>query len=43
MMNGKYNVGFEVFTAVIMKSTDFWDVMLCSLIEIHWHFERTVN
>jgi hypothetical protein len=23
-------VGFEVFTVVVMKSINFWDVMLCS-------------
>lgn len=43
MMNEKYNVGFEVFTIMIMNSTGFWDVMLCSLVEIHWHFDRTIN
>jgi hypothetical protein len=42
-MSEVYDVGLEVFTAIIMKSTIFWDVMLCSLVEIHWHFERTVN
>jgi hypothetical protein len=27
-----YDVGFEILTAVTMKSTIFWDVMLCSLV-----------
>jgi hypothetical protein len=25
-------VGFEVITAVVMKSYIFWDIMLCSLL-----------
>jgi hypothetical protein len=33
-------VGFEVFTAVTVKSTVFWDVILCSLVEVQ-HFGGT--
>jgi hypothetical protein len=28
-------VRFEVLIAVTMKCTSFWDVVLCSLIEVH--------
>jgi hypothetical protein len=28
--NIENHVGFEVFTAVVMKSIIFWDMMLCS-------------
>jgi hypothetical protein len=31
-------VGFEVLTAVTMKSTVFWDVMPCSLVQVYWCF-----
>jgi hypothetical protein len=27
------NVGFEVLTAVVMKSTIFWDIKLCSRLK----------
>jgi hypothetical protein len=29
-MNNDQNVGFEVLTAVVMKSSTFWDIMSCS-------------
>jgi hypothetical protein len=28
-------VGFGVLTAAITRSTVFWDVMTCSLVDIH--------
>jgi hypothetical protein len=28
-------VGFEVLTVVVMKSTSFWDIMLCSLLKVN--------
>jgi hypothetical protein len=28
----KQGVGFEVLTAVVMKSANFWDITLCSLL-----------
>jgi hypothetical protein len=31
----------EVLTAVVMKSTVFWDIMLCSLLKVSRHFEGT--
>jgi hypothetical protein len=31
----KYNVGFEVLTAVVMKSSIFWDVMPCSPLKVN--------
>jgi hypothetical protein len=35
------NVGFEVLTAVVMKSTIFWDMTLCSPLKINRRFGRT--
>jgi hypothetical protein len=32
LFNYRNNVGFEVFTAVVMKSIIFWDVTPCSLL-----------
>jgi hypothetical protein len=34
---------FEVLAAVTLKSTFFWDVMPCSLIEILWHLGGTYS
>jgi hypothetical protein len=34
-------VGFEVFTAVIMKSTIFWDITLCSPLSVNRSFGAT--
>jgi hypothetical protein len=34
-----FNSGFEVLTVVITKSTIFWDVIPCSLIEVHRRLE----
>jgi hypothetical protein len=28
-------VGFEVLTAVVMKSTIFWDITPCSLLKVN--------
>jgi hypothetical protein len=30
--NQLINAGFEVLTSVVMKSSVFWDIMLCSLL-----------
>jgi hypothetical protein len=30
----EYNVGFEVLTAVVMKSTIFWDITPCSPLKM---------
>jgi hypothetical protein len=35
------HVGFEVLTAVVMKSTVFWDIMPCSSLKVNWHFRGT--
>jgi hypothetical protein len=37
----RYSVGFEVLTAVVMKSTIFWNIMLCSSLKVKQHFTRT--
>jgi hypothetical protein len=34
-------VGFEVFTAVVMKSIIFWDMTPCSLLSCNRRFEGT--
>jgi hypothetical protein len=34
---GEY-VGFKVLTAVVMKSTIFWDITPCSPLKIDWRF-----
>jgi hypothetical protein len=35
------NVGFEVFRTVVMKSSIFWDITLCTLLKINQHFRGT--
>jgi hypothetical protein len=38
-MHNKFSgVGFEVLTAVVMKSTIFWDRMLCSPLKVNRRF-----
>jgi hypothetical protein len=34
-------VGFEVLTAVVMKSTVFWDITPCSPLKVNRRFEET--
>jgi hypothetical protein len=34
-------VGFDVFTAVIMKSSVFWDITLCSPLKVNRRFGET--
>jgi hypothetical protein len=34
-------VGLEVLTAVVMKSTTFWDIMPCSPLSVNRHFGGT--
>jgi hypothetical protein len=35
------NVGVEVFTAVVMKCTIFWDIMPCSPLKVNRRFGGT--
>jgi hypothetical protein len=35
-----YFLGFVILAVVTVKSTVFWNVMLCSPIEVHWYFRR---
>jgi hypothetical protein len=35
------DLGFEVLTAVVMKSATFWDITLCSKLEVNRHFRGT--
>jgi hypothetical protein len=41
LTNNTFVVGFEVLTAVVMKSTIFWDIMPCSPLKANRHFRRT--
>jgi hypothetical protein len=34
-----YKVGFEFVGIVRMKSSVFWEVTTCSLLELHWCFK----
>jgi hypothetical protein len=36
-----YVVGFEVLTAVLMKSTILWDITPCSLMKVNRRFGGT--
>jgi hypothetical protein len=36
-------VGFEVLTAVVMESYIFWDINLCSPLEVNQRFGRTCH
>jgi hypothetical protein len=36
-----YEVGFEVLTAVVMKSTIFWDMTPCSPLSCNGRFGET--
>jgi hypothetical protein len=40
-INGLLDVGFEVFTAVVMKSIIFWDMTPCSLLGFNRRFGGT--
>jgi hypothetical protein len=37
------HVGFEVFTAVIMKSISFWDITPCSPLSVNRRFGGTAS
>jgi hypothetical protein len=41
--NGIYFVGFEVLTAVVMKSYIFWDIMLCSPLKVNRRYGGTCH
>jgi hypothetical protein len=34
-------VGFEILTALVMKSTISWDIIPCSPLEVNWHIRGT--
>jgi uncharacterized protein YjiK len=36
--NANFHVGFEVLTAVVMKSTIFWDIKPCSPLKVNRFF-----
>jgi hypothetical protein len=38
VLNGKIFVGCEVLTALIMKSSVFWDIMPCTPLKVNWLF-----
>jgi hypothetical protein len=35
-------VGFEVFTAVVMKSAVFWDITACSPLKVNRRFGGSI-
>jgi hypothetical protein len=37
----KCYVGFEVLTALVMKSSSLWDITPCSPLEVNWRFGGT--
>jgi hypothetical protein len=41
LVNIYYFIGFEVLTAVIMKSTIFWDITPCSPLKVNRRFGGT--
>jgi hypothetical protein len=41
LLNNLRNVGFEVFSAVVMKSIMFWDIKPCSPLSFNRRFEGT--
>jgi hypothetical protein len=41
--NNEIPVGFEVFTAVVMKSIIFWDITPCSLLSFNRSFGGTYH
>jgi hypothetical protein len=41
MVQTTTNVGFEVLTAVVMKSKIFWDITPCSPLKFNRHFGGT--
>jgi hypothetical protein len=41
--NKTSNVGFEVLTTVVMKSSVFWDITLCSLLKVNHCFRQTCH
>jgi hypothetical protein len=36
-------LGFEVFTAMVMKSSLFWEMMSCSPMKVNWCFGGTCH
>jgi hypothetical protein len=40
-MTYAHYIGFEVLTAVVMKSSIFWDITPCSLLKVNRHFGGT--
>jgi hypothetical protein len=39
--NENFEVGFEVLTAVVLKSTIFWDITPCSPLRVNQRFGGT--
>jgi hypothetical protein len=36
-------IGFEVLTAIVMKNSVFWNIMLCGPLKVNLHFRRTCH
>jgi hypothetical protein len=41
MVIKKHYVGFKVLTAMVMKSSNLWDIMLCSPLKVNRRFRGT--
>jgi hypothetical protein len=39
---GNILMRFQVLMAVVMKTTLFWDVAVCSLVEVYWCFRGSI-
>jgi hypothetical protein len=41
MLNSLVTVGFEIFSAVVVKSSFLWDITPCSPLKVSQHFKGT--
>jgi hypothetical protein len=42
MLMNLYVVGFKVLKELVMKSSTFWEINLCSLLKVNQHFVPAV-
>jgi hypothetical protein len=34
---------FDILIGVVMKSSIFWDITMCNLVKVNWHFRGTCS